>query len=180
MLQIRVELIFKLISPNRLAARSISQRVTTLDHLHTPRTKIFSTHQRPIHILAHAKETTHKFRNNPVEDDTVEVPTAGVPNEILHRLGCLVGEQSEVDISKCGVKHRRSRHAQCERFRGCGGGNRLFFPRRLFIEDVTVARLVPVYLGLACPLRPRGRVGSGGQREERSRGMEGRTRALIG
>src|SRR6266404_3685701 len=132
-----MELIFKIISPNRLASRSVSQRVTSLDHLHVPtRRRRNSTHQRPIDTLAYAKETTHEFRNNSVEDDPVEVPTAGVADEILHRLGRLVGKQPEVDVSECGVYHRRSRHTRCERFRGRGGGNRLFFPCRLFIEDV--------------------------------------------
>jgi hypothetical protein len=48
-LQIRMELIFEIVSPNRLAARAVSQRVTSLNHLsHAPRAQI-AKHQRPPH-----------------------------------------------------------------------------------------------------------------------------------
>jgi hypothetical protein len=77
-----------------------------------------------------------------MENDPIKVPTARVPDKVLHRFGGLVGEQPEVDVSKSGVHHRRFRHARCERFRGCGRGNRLFFACGLFVEDVPVAGFV--------------------------------------
>lgn len=84
-----------------------------------------------------------------MEYGPIEVPTASVPDEILHRLRRLVGEQSEVDIPKSRVHYRRFRQTRCERFRRCGSGDRLFFPCGLFVEDVPVAGFVPGCVGLA-------------------------------
>ena len=157
-LQIPMELIFEIISPNRLATRAISQRVTSLDHLpHATTHKNHQTSVFPIHTLTHTEEATHKLRNNPMEYGSIEVPTAGVPDEILHSLRRLIGEQPEVDIPKSGVHHCCFRQARRERFRGCGCGDCLLFPCGLFVEDVTVARFVPGCVGLAYPLHPQGR-----------------------
>lgn len=84
-----------------------------------------------------------------MEYGPIEVPTASVPDEILHRLRRLVGEQSEVDIPKSRVHYRRFRQTRRERFRRCSGGDRLFFPCGLFVEDVPVAGFVPGCVGLA-------------------------------
>ena len=46
-----------------------------------------------------------------MEYGPIEVPTTGVPDEILHSLRRLIREQPEVDIPKCGVHHRRFRQA---------------------------------------------------------------------
>jgi len=86
-----------------------------------------------------------------MEYAAIEVPTAGVPDEILHCLRRLIGEQPEVDIPKSGVQHCRFRQARCERFHGCGAGDRLFFPCRFFVENVPITRFVPGCVGLAGP-----------------------------
>lgn len=157
-LQIPMELIFEIISPNRLAARAISQWVTSLDHL--PHATTHANHRTSgsaIHTLIHTEEATHKLRNNPMKYGPIEVPTAGMADEILHSLRRLIGEQPEVDIPKSGVHHRRFCQARRERFRGCGGGDCLFFPCGLFVEDVSFAGFVPSCMGLAHPLHPQGR-----------------------
>jgi hypothetical protein len=77
-----------------------------------------------------------------------------VPDEILHRLGCLIRKQLEVDIPRCGVHHCRFRDTQRERFRWRGGSNWLFFSCCRFIENVAVPRFTPVYVELVCPLYP--------------------------
>jgi hypothetical protein len=71
------KLILKLVPPNRRSTSAIAQRITSLDH---------------------------EFSNDPVEDDALKETTPGVADKVLDCFGCLLREQTHVDVSHGGMQ----------------------------------------------------------------------------
>ena len=115
MFQVITEFIFKVFPPYASASCAITERVSGLDH---------------------------KLRNDAVEDYTIVVTALRMPDEILNSLGCLLREQSEMNITLRRVNSRgrcqRSKDIRC----WCSSSDGLFFARWSFIEYVTVTRLI--------------------------------------
>jgi hypothetical protein len=74
------KLVFKLAAPNRCPARSVTERVSGLNH---------------------------KFRNHAMEDNPLKETTARVPNKILNCLWRLCGEKPHVHVAHRGVDRGR-------------------------------------------------------------------------
>ena len=114
MLQIVRKLVFKLVVPNARPTRAIAKWIARLDH---------------------------ELGDHAVEDDAVVVPAPCVADEVLHSLGSLLREQSQVHVAQ----RRVDRRGRCERCRSRrrrgrrGSGDRLLFARRSLIEDIAVA-----------------------------------------
>lgn len=85
---------------------------------------------------------TYKLGDDPVEQHSFIVPTPSMAHKVLHRFRGLVWEEGEVNVTvrrvyRCPASDSRldilSRHA------GGGQRDRLFFPRRALVEDITIA-----------------------------------------
>lgn len=106
------EFILKLSPPDRRASSSIREWVSRLNH---------------------------KFCNDTMEYNTLEIPTSRVTHKVLDCLWCVVGEQPDVDISHRRVDDGRVGERGWTTFANNGGScDRLFFASRLFIEDVSI------------------------------------------
>ena len=113
MLQLIRELVFEVAIPDARPARAVPERVARLDH---------------------------KLGNHAMEEHAIIVPAPRMPDEVLHRLGSLLREQTQVHVSQRRVDRggRRERgRTRCSWRRG--GGDRLLLACRALIEYVSVA-----------------------------------------
>lgn len=79
MLEVIAKLILKFMPPDRLSSGAITQRVARLDH---------------------------ELGDHTVEQDALEVPAAGVSDEVLDGFRCLLREESHVYVAHRGVYRR--------------------------------------------------------------------------
>jgi len=110
------ELVFELLPPDTSTTCSITQRVTGLDH---------------------------ELGDDTMEDNAFVVATTRVANKVLHCFGCLLREETNVDITNRGVDGGSV--GKVGGPGGCGYGGRgcngLLFASRLLVENVAIARL---------------------------------------
>ena len=107
------ELVLELPSPDRVAASAVSKRVARLDH---------------------------ELWNHAMEDDAFEVAAARVTDEVLDGLWCMLGEESNVDVTFTGMNRRGFCGGRWSIYlRWCGSRCRLLVPGRPFVEDIAVA-----------------------------------------
>ena len=76
MFEVIRKFVLEFVSPDGHSSGTVAERVTSLDH---------------------------EFRYHAMEDNTLVVSAASVPNEILHSLRGLLREQSEMHVSYSGV-----------------------------------------------------------------------------
>jgi hypothetical protein len=84
------------------------------------------------------KSQTYEFLDNTVDDDILEVSVPCMPNEILHGLGCMLGEEGHMNIT-----HGRMYHGRLREGRRCIRGSSsccqgLFFSGWLLVEYVPI------------------------------------------
>ena len=106
------EFILKLSPPDRRASSSIREWVSRLNH---------------------------KLWNDTMEYNTLEISASGVTHKVLDGLWCVVGEQSDMDISHRRVDDGRIGERRWTTFADYGGScDGLFFASRFLIEDVSI------------------------------------------
>lgn len=148
MLQLVRELIFKFAIPDARPARAVAERVARLDH---------------------------ELGYYAMEEHAVVVSAPRMPDEVFHRLGSLLREETQVHISLRRMDRRGGRELgrtrRCGCWRGCG--DRLLFPCRTLVEDISVAGF-----RTAISIIPAGSVSVKADTREKKAGDErGRTRA---
>lgn len=113
MLQLIRELIFKFAIPDTRPASAIAERVARLDH---------------------------ELGYYSMEEHPIVVSTPCMPDEVFHRLGSLLWEEAQVHVSQRRMDRSGGREHGCTR--RCsgwrGGGDRLLFPSRTLVEDISV------------------------------------------
>jgi hypothetical protein len=75
-----------------------------------------------------------------MEEHAVVVSAPRMPDKVFHRLGSLLREETQVHISQRRMDRSGGRERGRTRRCGCwsGGGDRLLFPCRTLIEDISV------------------------------------------
>ena len=113
MLQLVRELVFKIAVPDARPARAVAERVARLDH---------------------------ELGYDAMEEHAVVEPAPRMADEVLHRPGSLLREQTQVHVSQRRVDRsgRRERGRTSRSSRRCVG-DRLLLARRALIEYVSVA-----------------------------------------
>ena len=113
MLQLIRELVFKVAIPDARPARAVPERVARLDH---------------------------KLGNHAMEEHAIIVPAPRMPDEVLHCLGSLLREQTQVHVSQRRVdRSGRRERGRTRRGGRRGGSDRLLLARRALVEYVSVA-----------------------------------------
>jgi len=97
----------------------------------------------PSTIAKRIASLNHKFGDDTMENDTLEIATPSVAYKVLNCFRGLLWEEPHVNVTKRRVYRRRvgERRGACS-LPDCSGCNALFFPRGTFVEDVPFTRLV--------------------------------------
>ena len=128
MSQVIRELVLKFFAPNGCATRPITKRVSSLNH---------------------------EFRDDAMENHTLEITASCMPHEILHSLGSLRWEQPNVYVSERGMNRGCIGQGGWTAFTDwCSCSNSLLLSGWAFIEDITISRfIVPVPALAHAPLQ---------------------------
>lgn len=146
MLQLIRELVFKFAIPDARSARAIAERVARLDH---------------------------ELDYYAMEEHAVVVSAPRMRDEVFHRLGSLLREETQVHVSQRRMDRSGGRERGRTRRCGCwrGGSDRLLFPCRTLIEDISVTGF-----RTAISITPAGSVRVKADTEKKNRQVDGRGR----